>query len=62
MQVLLFYLLFIGILLFGSSSYSSSYTKDDIDALSALITNPLLLIPLTLVSIVCLAVKRFKKY
>jgi hypothetical protein len=62
MHVLVYYLLFVGILLIGSTSYTSSYTKDDIEALTKLVTNPILLVPITLVSILYLAIKRFKKY
>jgi cell division protein FtsW (lipid II flippase) len=62
MHVLVYYLLFVGILLIGSASYTSSYTKDDIEALTKLVTNPILLVPITLVSILYLAIKRFKKY
>jgi hypothetical protein len=61
MHVLVYYLLFIGILLFGSSSYTSSYTKDDIEALTKLVANPILLVPIVLVSILYLTIKRFKK-
>jgi hypothetical protein len=61
MHVLVYYLLFIGILLYGSSSYASSYTNDDIEALTKLVANPLLIIPIALVSILYLAIKRIKK-
>ncbi len=61
MHVLVYYLLFIGILLFGSSSYASSYTNDDIEALTKLIATPILLVPIALFSILYLAIKRFKK-
>jgi hypothetical protein len=61
MHVIVYYLLFIGILLFGSSSYTSSYTSDDIEALTKLIANPILFVPIALVSTLYLAIKRFKK-
>lgn len=61
MHVLVYYLLFIGILLYGSSSYASSYTNDDIEALTKLVANPLIIIPIALVSILYLAIKRIKK-
>jgi hypothetical protein len=61
MHVLVYYLLFIGILLYGSGSYASSYTKDDLEALTKLVANPILLVPVALLSILYLAIKRFKK-